>query len=175
MKHNKGIKYNLWDWISLIWHRLIWNRIRDLYYICKYGFQRMFRGYDDTQVFNLDLGLIKYLYNVLKDFRAHCQGYPNNYTSEEWLAMLDEMVWCFKEANPETCSQQNEIEYDMDFEFTPSTKEGFVELSIVYPTKEDEEKSKLSSIRNKEIEDYQQENLQKGLKMLSEHFYSLWY
>lgn len=175
MKDNMGINYNLWDWISLIWHRLVWNHVRDLYYQCKYGFQRMFRGYDDVQVFDLQYKLIEHIYKVLMDFRANCCGHPANYTYEEWLNILDEMILCFKEANPDTCSQQNDIDYDMDFNFTPSTKDGFFELSIVYPTKEDEEKSKLSLTRNKEIEEYQQENLQKGLKMLSEHFYSLWY
>ena len=165
--------YTLFDKISICWHRFVWNYFRDWYYECKYGFQRMFRGYDDKQVFNLDLELIKHIHKILKAFRKDCISYPNQLTYEEWLSILDEMILCFQEAHPETCSLINDIEYDVAFLHRRQGK-GFFNIEAVYPTEEDKEKKELYFQKEKEISDYQMNNLNKGIKLLSTHLRNIW-
>jgi len=67
--------------------------LKDTYYKIKYGFQRMFRGYDDPEVFELfDSFLIKYR-KILKDFRKCGNSYPSEFNSyDEWAKVLDEMI-----------------------------------------------------------------------------------
>ena len=67
-------------------------KIKNLYYQVKYGFQRMFRGYDDTEVFNTDLTFIDRYLKILKDFRKNHCGYPPSITNEQWDDILDEMI-----------------------------------------------------------------------------------
>lgn len=69
------------------------RKIKNTYYQIKYGFQRMFRGYDDAEVFDLFDGfLIKYK-KILKDFRKCGNSYPFELGSyDEWANVLDEMI-----------------------------------------------------------------------------------
>ena len=151
----------------------MWNYLRNWYYECKYGFQRMFRGYDDRQIFNLDTELIKHIYKILKAFRKTCISYPPRFTYEEWLVILDEMILCFQESLPETCSLINDIEYDVHFVYGKQDK-GFVTIDPIYPTEEDEKKKELYYQKEQEIIKYREENLNKGMKLLSTHLRSIW-
>lgn len=45
------------------------NKIQNLYDKIKYGFQRMFRGYDDNELFNMDITFVDRYLKLLKDFR----------------------------------------------------------------------------------------------------------
>lgn len=61
-----------------------------------YPFQRMFRGYDDTDLWNLDVSISKRIVRMLKDFKKVTQGYPACLDSfEEWMEILDKMIYCF--------------------------------------------------------------------------------
>ena len=52
----------------------------------------MFKGYDDTEVFNTDLTFIDRYLKILKDFRKNHYGYPLSITNEQWDDILDEMI-----------------------------------------------------------------------------------
>ena len=61
-----------------------------------YPFQRMFRGYDDTDLWNLDVSISKRIVRMLMDFKKVTQGYPACLDSfEEWMEILDKMIYCF--------------------------------------------------------------------------------
>ena len=61
-----------------------------------YPFQRMFRGYDDTDLWNLDVSISKRIVRMLKDFKKVTQGFPAKLDSfEEWMEILDKMIYCF--------------------------------------------------------------------------------
>lgn len=168
-----NVESTIFDKISVYWYRLVWNHIRNWYYECKYGFQRMFRGYDDRQIFNLDLELMKHIHKILKAFRKECVSHPDQMTYREWLATLDKMILYFQEANPETCSLINDIEYEVSFRYKRQ-ENGFFELEVVYPTNEDKEKKELYLKKEKEIFDYQTNNLKRGMELLSTYFKNLW-
>ena len=84
-------KESFWDSVKYFPWRLGF-KIKNLYYQVKYGFQRMFRGYDDTEVFNADLTFIDRYLKILKDFRKNHYGYPLSITNEQWDDILDEMI-----------------------------------------------------------------------------------
>ena len=84
-------KESFWNSVKYFPWRLGF-KIKNLYYQVKYGFQRMFRGYDDTEVFNADLTFIDRYLKILKDFRKNHYGYPLSITNEQWDDILDEMI-----------------------------------------------------------------------------------
>ena len=84
-------KESFWDSVKYFPWRLGF-KIKNLYYQVKYGFQRMFRGYDDTEVSNADLTFIDRYLKILKDFRKNHYGYPLSITNEQWDDILDEMI-----------------------------------------------------------------------------------
>jgi hypothetical protein len=62
----------------------------------KFFFQRRTRGWDDSDLWNLDVSLAKVILPRLKAFAANHAGYPGSLTEgkgeEEWQSMLDRMV-----------------------------------------------------------------------------------
>ena len=84
-------KESFWDSIKYFPWRLGF-KVKNLYYQVKYGFQRMFRGYDDTEVFDMDMVFIDRYLKILKDFRKNHCGYPPSITNEQWDDILDEMI-----------------------------------------------------------------------------------
>ena len=67
-------------------------RLRHIKYELKYAWQRAWRGYDDSMVFNLDYGFVELYREILKDFKENLHGYPGTMTEEEWDDVLDEMI-----------------------------------------------------------------------------------
>lgn len=67
-----------------------------------FGFQRMFRGYDDTAFWNLNEYIARIALPVLKDYRENKSGRPYNkdtgvwHTEEQWNARLDRMIKSFE-------------------------------------------------------------------------------
>ncbi len=80
------------------------NRLGDLKRKIKWGFQRMFRGYDDTAIWNLDSYVTEIALPVLKWYKKYGHGLPWNeevepqrsFTTEEWNDVLDKMILSFQ-------------------------------------------------------------------------------
>lgn len=91
------------------------RKIKDTYYEVKYAFQRMFRDYDDPDVFNLDLEFLDRYTKVLKRFRKKLYGYPDEVgTYDDWLRIIDEMISYFELSNEWSnyyCDDYFEYEY----------------------------------------------------------------
>lgn len=124
-------------------------KLKRLYWELKYAWQRAWRGYDDTAVFNIDYSFLNFIVPVLKDFRnTYCgmrikdfdeeKQEPICYTTEEQNAILDEMIMHFEMANENWYDEQQET-----FEYK-------------------EQKELMLYHKNKAFE------------MFSEHFYNLW-
>lgn len=58
----------------------------------KWGFQRLWRGYDDSFCWSMDYSFISLYRVALKDFRDNLCSYPHEMTMEEWSDILDTMV-----------------------------------------------------------------------------------
>ena len=185
------VKYKWYERIVLYWHRYVINPLREIYYDCKYGFQRMFRGYDDTEIFSFDTCLLEKLPIMLQQLYETKHGYPMlyniqgsigtekyNLTSNKseivWDKILKDMIWYFKEANENTCSLQNEYDYNVEFDFQKKESECYYTMNSIYPTEQDEINAKLHIQREKELTEYRKECRDKGFDLLKKYFDCLW-
>ena len=63
----------------------------------KYKNQRLERGFDDTETWNLDVTLAKFIVPRLKRFKELNNGYPAHFKAkEEWDVILNEMIEGFE-------------------------------------------------------------------------------
>ena len=69
-----------------------WPTKRDV----KFFFQRMTRGWDDSETWNLDTRLAEHILPRLKRFREVTIGCPADISWEEWTAALDKMIAAFE-------------------------------------------------------------------------------
>lgn len=59
----------------------------------KWKSQRDERGFDDTELWNLDLTIANFILPRLKVFREQTNGYPSKFNAmEEWTKILDEII-----------------------------------------------------------------------------------
>lgn len=85
--------YKLTAWntfMSCIWYTPK-RKIKDLYYDIKHGFQRMFKGYDDTDTFEFWYNFCGRTSKIFDDMAKHHYGYPVRMTNEEYTNKLKEM------------------------------------------------------------------------------------
>lgn len=59
----------------------------------KYFFQRLFRGWDDRETWNLDLSFYKWLLTRLTKFRQLTTTCPMNRTWKEWYEEIDLILY----------------------------------------------------------------------------------
>lgn len=139
------IKWSLWDKITIPFYRAK-RVIRDTYWNIRYGFQRMFKGYDSVDVFDVYAGFIKRYSKILENFKKHNCGYPSDMTDEEWDNIIDEMIYHLYYMD----------ENNIDKELEKYAPEGYVPClettgKIMYEHKEE------------------------FFKLFSKHFFNLWY
>mgnify|MGYP006935989052 FL=1 len=73
------------------------NEVSDKERQKKYKEQRMTRGFDDTECWNLDITFSLFIIPRLKVFKELNDGYPARYNAkEEWDKILDEMIEGFE-------------------------------------------------------------------------------
>ena len=151
---------------------LIFHYGRDL----KWAWQRATKGYCFRDLWNINDWFIELIPRMLMEFKERNYSYPENFkTPDEWSEILDNMIFCFNEANPERCSLKNEYKYDCNFEFVSSeNNSNFSTLHITYPTDADKKNSDLHYQRELELYDYREEKLKEGLNLFSKYFQDLW-
>ena len=81
--------FNLWDKITIPFYR-IKNTLRDVYWEIRYGFQRMFKGYDYVDTFETYAKFTERYYKILTEYRKNHFGHPCNLTNEECEALFKE-------------------------------------------------------------------------------------
>lgn len=58
--------------------------------------QRASRGFDSTELWNLDVTISRFIAPRLKAFAADLHGFPNGLTEESWLIELNKMIAAFE-------------------------------------------------------------------------------
>jgi len=67
------------------------------------------KGYCYEDLWSFDSFLSKLIASGLSDLKDICHGYPIDFDKfEDWLAVLDEMVYCFEEQNRSISSWASE-------------------------------------------------------------------
>ena len=111
--------WTLWDKITIPFYRAR-HWIRDTYWEIRYGFQRMFNGYDSVDTFGTFTKFIDRYSKILTDYRKCHYGYPGTMTEEEWDAIVDEMIYHLKYMDEETVIE--ELEKDVPDDWSASWK-----------------------------------------------------
>jgi len=85
-------KWTLWDKITTpFWKIKSW--FKDTYWEIRYGFQRMFKGYDSVDTFETFAKFIERYTKILTEYRKYHVGYVGTMTEEEWDGIIDEMLY----------------------------------------------------------------------------------
>ena len=82
----------IWDVITTPYYKAKWQLDR-LYWHCRYGFERMFKGYDSVDTFEIFSKFIERYTKILKEYRKTHIGYCGTMTEEEWDNIIDEMIY----------------------------------------------------------------------------------
>ena len=137
-------KFTLWDRITIPFCRLKYE-VKKVIQSIRYGFQRMFKGYDNVDVFDTFYQFSKRYHKIFIELRKSNCSYPYNMTEEEWDNILDRMIthlYYMDETNV-----VNKLENDAPKGLSPSY-------------------SAIHKVMNKHKEEF--------FKLFSEYFYNLW-
>ena len=119
IKTFKDVLEKIWDVITTPYYKAKWW-IREAYWEARYGFQRMFKGYDSVDTFETFAKFIDRYTKILTRLRNNHYGHPYNLTEEEWDAIIDEMIYHLKYMNEETVI--DELERDVPDNWSASHK-----------------------------------------------------
>lgn len=86
------------------------NKFRDFKRKVKFFIQRWIRGFDDSELWNLDCTIAQFILPRLRVFKEFNDGHPSNITMEEWNTILDTMIFSFENIEAEP-NFDNELEY----------------------------------------------------------------
>ncbi len=64
--------------------------------IARFDMQLATRGWDDTDLWSLDLTIAQFALPRLKAFKPFAQSFPSSITSDEWDLILDKMINAFE-------------------------------------------------------------------------------
>lgn len=76
------------DWFNY----KLYAKLLNLYWEIKYAFQRALRGYDETDVFNLDQNLADRMVKILTEYRNCCDSYPSTMEKDEWIKIINQII-----------------------------------------------------------------------------------
>jgi hypothetical protein len=104
----------IWDVITTPYYKAKWW-IREYYWEIRYGFQRMFKGYDVVDTFETFAKFRERYIKILTDYRKHHVGYCGEMTEEEWDAVIDEMIYHLHYMDEETVVEELEKDVPDDW------------------------------------------------------------
>lgn len=138
-------------------------------YKIKWFFQRLFRGYSDCDLWNLDYHLAKIILKRLKAFKKmERKGIPSTLNSfDEWNKILDKMIFSFEFIRSDYGWDENFIWHDEIWEKLEK-KEKIMNINIG-------DKDFYSDIKfNAEKHDEYYQKYEEGMELFSKYFGSLW-
>ena len=141
IKTFKDVLEKIWDVITTpFWRMKHW--IRDTYWEIRYGFQRMFKGYDSVDTFETFYKFIERYTKILTEYRKKHWGIPMEFvdSEEEWNNVIDEMLYHLHYMDEETVIDELEKDVPDDWNVSHITvhevldkhKDAFFELFSKY-------------------------------------------
>lgn len=117
----RNIFEKIWDAITTPYYT-IKCKVKDIYWEIRYGFQRMFKGYDSVDTFDTFSKFIQRYTKILKEYRKHHYGVPMEFAKleEEWDKVIDEMLYHLHYMDEETVIK--ELEKDVPDNWSASGK-----------------------------------------------------
>jgi hypothetical protein len=108
-KRKMNVFEKIWDVITTpYWRVKLW--IKDVYWEIRYGFQRMFKGYDAVDTFETFAKFIERYTKILTEYRKKHVGIPMEFenSEEEWDKVIDEMLYHLHYMDEETVTDELE-------------------------------------------------------------------
>lgn len=134
----------VWDVITTPYYKVKW-KIRDMYWEVRYGFERMFKGYDSVDTFEIFAKFIERYTKILTEYRNTHIGYIYNMTEEEYDNIIDEMLYHLHYMDEWTVIE--ELEEDVPENWSASAKT---------------------------VDQIMEKHKNEFFKLFSEYFFSLW-
>lgn len=78
----------------------------------KHWFQRRIRGFDDSETWSLDLRIAQFTLPRLKRFKELSMAHPMDLTEEEWVDILDEIIYSMEICSDEDYILRDDIDWD---------------------------------------------------------------
>ncbi len=185
------------------------GKIKHIGRCVKWSKQRIVRGYSDADVWEMYSFLERLLPDMLQTYKETRTGSPGylgeNYVNEEgysvndtchaeWDAILDKMIFLWKESVEDTCSRKNayEEEYDKahnefiekygfggeklqtEEELEQKRKNGCRTMHFMDELPEYKEISDKYRAEERKLKQYRVECKDEALDLLKKHFYDFW-
>ena len=92
--------------------------IGDFFRSLKWAWQRATKGYCELDTYGVSDWFLNTLPDMLVEIKNNCTGYPDELTEDEWIRILDRMIFLLREANVDTCTKINpyKAEYSRIFD-----------------------------------------------------------
>lgn len=134
----------LWDKITIpFWRIRRW--VKDIYRKIRYGFQRMFKGYDNVDIFETFTKFVERYTKILAEYKKTHLSHATTMTNEEWEAIIDKMLYHLHYMDEDNVEQELEKDIPDSWSASPKT---------------------ISEIMNRHKDEF--------FKLFSENFYDLW-
>ena len=104
----------IWDIITTPYYRIKW-KVKEAYWEVRYGFERMFKGYDSVDTFETFAKFVDRYTKIFTEYRKHHVGYVGTMTNEEWEAIIDEMIYHLYYMNEEHVEEELEKDVPSDW------------------------------------------------------------
>ena len=190
---------------------VFWEIPRQFFRDLKYCGQRIQKGYCDKDVWDLDYWFELVIADMLQDFRDVHIGYPISLIddtedlckvdpekeqehSNKWNAILDEMIFLFREMNEDTCSKQNPLEKEWHRRYKEFEKQYGLfgeKLKTEEDRKDEQENRRVYHYgpwdlpeneafyeqyyeEDRKLDAYREECKDKAFALFSKWFYALW-
>ena len=151
-----------------------WEWFKDLKYCLRDAYQRITRGYADTDWFNIDSHLLCLIPAMLKELAANSHSYPGYEpfdTPEKWSAWLNKMADNLISCRKEEIDKANEYYQEYIESFSEPQSNEF----LTWSQSPDHEKiAKLYFARERELEEAAAARLRTTFALLGKYFYQLW-
>lgn len=140
----------------------------------QYRKQRIERGFDDTELWNLEFSIAKYVLPRLIEYRKVMNGYPASVkTFEEFQEIVDKMIYAFDHiVNEDKYTDDLEKELEIDWNGcykTTKLPDGNYQLERT----EKYNSEKINKYR--EEQNKIGEKIDEGLRLFGEYFRALWW
>ena len=167
--------------------------IGDFFRSIKWAWQRATKGYCELDTYSVSDWFLNTLPDMLEEIKNNCTGYPDELTEDEWVRILDRMIFLLREANEDTCTKVNpyESEYSRisdefrkkygewgeklltDEEKTEAKKTGSSRIYLPSDMPEYKAICELHSEEERKLNAYREQCNNEALELFSKWFYSL--
>ena len=149
---------------------------KDIKKLAEFKQQRIERGFDDTECWNLESTIAGFVLPRLKHFKEHNNGYPGNDeipTFEKWNEVLDKMIYAFNHiVNEDKYDDEKQNRHGVDFLEMYTFEKQPDGSSIMAKTPKYNEQA-MENYRNEQIEDMKK--VDEGLQLFGKYFRNLWW